>query len=152
MGRHSEYTEAMGDKICEAVSSHTVGIKHLHKMYDWFPDDSAVYNWRNKYPDFDSKYKRAKCKQAELMVEELEDVAGSAGKYLDSDGNERVDGGSVSQKRLICDNRKWMASKLAPKLYGDQKQIDDLKSQNDKMQAEVMVLRAQLDAQNKKDY
>ena len=39
--------------------------------------------------------------------------------YIDEDGNVRVNPDVIARSRLRVDTRKWYASKLAPKIYGD---------------------------------
>lgn len=151
-GRPTKYTEELAEYICNVVATNTGGIKSLCAKYDAMPDDTTISAWRWKYPEFSRCYALAKLKQAEIMVEELEDVASDVKRYHDSEGNERIDSGSVAQQRLRCDNRKWMAAKLIPKLYGDQKQIDDLTKKTEEQQKELHELKAKLEAQAKKDY
>ncbi|MBP9870404.1 MAG: hypothetical protein KBC53_02765, partial [Nitrosomonas sp.] len=48
--------------------------------------------------------------------------------YIDEDGHVIVNGDVVARSRLRVDSRKWLASKLIPRTYGDlAKQADDKK-------------------------
>jgi len=58
----------------------------------------------------------------------------------------------VAWQKLNVNTRQWHASKLAPKIYGDQKQIEELKNKNAEHDAEIKKLRTELDTQNKKEY
>jgi hypothetical protein len=80
--------------------------------------------------------------QAELLAEQIHNISNSVITYHDSEGNERVDSGSVAQARLRVDSIKWHASKLAPKIYGDKKQEEQTSSSDtlNKIQALVVDL------------
>lgn len=55
------------------------------------------------------------------MAEEILEIAdnGENDTYIDEHGNKRTDHDVVARSRLRVDARKWLASKMAPKRYGD---------------------------------
>jgi hypothetical protein len=53
---------------------------------------------------------------------------------------------------LRIDTRKWLASKLLPKQYGDKVIIEQKTEENEKLMSEILELRKKLEAKNKKDY
>ena len=113
----------------------------------------VIREWRRKHPNFNAKYLTAKSFQAELMVEEIDDMLPHEIKtYLDDRGNERIDAPSASLAIAKVNNRKWTAARLAPKRYGDVSQLDTLKGENEELKKEMEELRAQLDQKHKKDY
>ena len=122
-GRPTLYSEELIERICFLTATHPVGLKKLCAMYDDIPEHTTIKRWRWENEQFNSRYAKAKMFQAEMMVEELEDLADEVATYYDEKGNVRIDSGSVAQQRLRCDNRKWTAAKLAPKIYGDRQQI-----------------------------
>ena len=69
------------------------------------PKKTAIYSWLEKYPTFAEKYTRAREKQADLFAAQIVTIADNA-----TDAN---------LARLQMDARKWAASKMAPKKYGD---------------------------------
>lgn len=123
-GRPSTYTEEMGDRICELVATHTCGLDDLCDNYPELPVESTVRLWRFRHPSFSTKYATAKMFQAELLAEQIHKISSTPLMYHDSEGNERVDSGSVALARLRVDSIKWHASKLAPKIYGDKQQTE----------------------------
>jgi len=153
-GRPTKYTEELAQYVCDIVSSHSGGIPTLCKQFPIFPDESTIYLWRMKHEGFSRKYTLAKQAQAEIFAEEIIELSDSAKHctYADKEGNLKVDQGSVAAVKLQVDSRKWLASKLIPKIYGDQKQIDELKGQNDEMLKELLALRAELAEKNKREY
>lgn len=110
------------------------------KEHDFFPSEHVVYEWRSTYPEFSAMYSLAKLKQADLMAEICIDIA---------DGSTRDTWGV---DRLRIDTRKWLASKMLPKTYGDKYILDQKNEENDQLRQEVLELRAKLDAENKKEY
>jgi predicted RNase H-like nuclease (RuvC/YqgF family) len=151
-GRPTTYTDELADKVCDAVASTDEGLDHICAAHDWMPDQSTVYLWRTKHPIFSEKYLKAKALQGEIFAEGTLRIAKQKATYFDGEGNERVDPGHVAWQKLNVNTRQWHASKLAPKIYGDQKQIEELKSKNESMDSEIRALRAELDAKNRKDY
>jgi hypothetical protein len=90
-------------------------------MYDDMPDKSTVNLWRYKHPEFSACYAKAKLVQADLLAEEMMDIADDSSRdaRLDSDGNELINSEFVARSRLKIDTRKFLATKLLPKQYGN---------------------------------
>ena len=68
----------------------------------------------DKYQDFCDKYARARERQADFMAAQTVDIADDTSK-----DNSFAGSVAVARSRLRIDARKWLASKLAPKKYGD---------------------------------
>ena len=66
---------------------------------------ATIMNWQNDYPEFLDQLDRAKAMRAELQAEELIDIC---------DDEE-----DVQRAKLKVETRKWIASKLIPKKFGD---------------------------------
>lgn len=154
MGRPTIYSEELADRICALVATNPVGLPKLCKMFPELPNVDTIKDWRWKKPEFSAKYTEAKRFQAEVMAESTEDVIDDLEQFVfsDKEGATRLDSGLVGKARLLCDTRRWHASKLAPKLYGDQKQIEQLQDNNIRLQQELNELRNQLAEKHKKDY
>lgn len=151
-GRPSLYTPELGDRICELVATNECGLDELCELHDWMPNESSVRLWRFKHLDFSTKYLEAKQQQAQLFAEQTFNIARQKATYIDAEGNERVDQGHVAWQKMNVGLRQWHASKLAPKVYGDQKQIEQLQDSNSKMQQELEALKLELSKKHKKDY
>ena len=152
-GRPTTYTPELGDKICELVATNTCGLDELCDTYDFMPNESSVRLWRFKHVQFSTKYAQAKMFQAELLAEQIHKISSAVLTYHDSEGNERIDSGSVASARLRVDSIKWHASKLAPKIYGDRQTIETTtNTDTDKLKEELSMLRARLDDKNKSSY
>lgn len=82
-------------------------------------------------PEFSEQYARAREAQADKLAEEALQIAddGRSDTYVDGDGNVKTDTEVIQRSKLRVDTRKWLASKMAPKKYGDKVAIggaDDL--------------------------
>lgn len=152
MGRPSLYTDELADYIIRRVATSHLGLRALCESDDKMPDASTINGWKFDKPDFFSRYLVAKQMQAHLLAEDCEEEAYQKYYVEDALGQKRVDPGFTQSQRLIVDTKKWHASKLNPQYFGDKKIVDEIKSQNEDLKAELMALRAQLADKNKKDY
>lgn len=75
---------------------------------------------------FVENYARSRTRQTERFVEELIAIAddGTNDFYADKEGKPLADQENINRSRLRVDTRKWIASKLLPKKYGEQRQGD----------------------------
>jgi hypothetical protein len=158
MGRPTIYSPELAKKICDLVATNTLGYRKLEELYPDLPDESSVRLWRHTYQDFSLQYAQAKATQAELLAEEIIEIADNGrNDWMESSDDEggagwKINGEHINRSRLRIDTRKWHASKLQPKKYGDAKQVEDLTADRDRLKQELQELREQLDAKNKKDY
>lgn len=154
LGRPTDYNDEIADYVCEQVATHDCGLDKIIANDPKMPSSKSVYRWRYKHPLFRQKYALAKMAQADILAEQclsISDDARGDAKLTDS-GEEVVNAEFVARSRLRVDTRKWLASKLMPKQYGDARQIEDLQAQNDNLRAELKELREALEKENKKDY
>ena len=119
MGRPSKYTEEITDDICERLAGgeSLVSICKDENM----PSKSTVFNWLDEHKAFLDKYVRAREAQADHLADEIIAIAddGLNDTYEIEPGVRGVNHDVIARSRLRVDARKWMASKLAPKKYGD---------------------------------
>lgn len=125
-GRPSIYNSELADLICLRIATNQESTHKLCQRYDDMPDTTCIYEWRHKHPEFAHKYAQAKMQQAEIMAEQILDIADDCTKDIryDKDGNETCNTEFVARSRLRVDTRKWLASKLAPKIYGDKSVVE----------------------------
>jgi len=69
------------------------------------------------YPEFLQRYEQAKEESADALADEMLDIADDSERDYTEEG--RVNTEHVQRARLRVDTRKWIASKLKPKKYGD---------------------------------
>lgn len=123
---NSTYSEDLAREICTVVSTSTKGIPALCKIYEHWPNQDTIYQWRWLYPEFADRYMQAKMLQGYLLAEEIISIADddSHDYYIGEDGIAKVDQEAIHRARLRIEARKWLAAKLLPKLYGDRVQTD----------------------------
>ena len=138
-GRPSDYTKEIGDKICEIIATTSFSLARI-SADNGFPHPSSMRRWILKYDDFRSNYARAKLAQANILAEECLEIA-------DNSISE-----NYNADRLRIDTRKWLASKLLPKQYGDRIMLEQKTEENEQLKEELRVLREKLDERNKKEY
>ena len=119
-GRPCEYTQEVGDLICERLSDG----ESLRTICaeDGMPHRATVFRWIAVNDIFRDQYARAREEQAEAMADEIVSIADEGEhKVLEGDGGTIVvyDSTAVARNRLRIDARKWVASKLKPKKYGE---------------------------------
>jgi hypothetical protein len=104
MGRPSDFTPDMGDRICQSLSS-GLSLRQTCQQ-EGIPAMGTVLRWVKDFPAFREQYARAREDLQEFWAEDILSV--SDDPTITSD-----------QKRIMVDSRKWLLSKLAPKKYGD---------------------------------
>lgn len=144
MGRHSEYTEEMADKICLALSSEVIALKTLCDK-DEYPCLTTVYKWLKENPDFAKRYTRAREAQADIMAEDIlriaDDSSGDTETRYNSDGEEYTvqNHEFVNRSKLKIEARKWLAAKLLPKKYSEKFDIDH-KSDGERIVPQIVIM------------
>ncbi len=123
-GRPTRYTTDTASTICSRLA----GGESLRSICrdDTMPSLSTVMGWLfdGEHEEFSQQYARAREVQAEVLADELADIADDRSNDFtkDKDGKAVVDHEHIQRSRLRVDTRKWIASKLLPKRYGDKLQ------------------------------
>jgi len=132
VGRPTEYSEEIALKICAEFSTSSKSLKTICADDD-MPSVRTVLSWlaegdkENGKPEFKAflhSYTRAKQEQADFLTEEMLDIADDGSNDLmtitKGDISYEAENKEVTNRsRLRVDTRKWIASKLKPKKYGD---------------------------------
>lgn len=118
MGRPSMYTQEIADFICERIADGE-SLRNIC-LGDEMPCRSSVFKWLNENKSFSDQYARAREAQADHMADEILAIADETDRdTIDTEGGERANNEWIARSRLRVDARKWLASKMAPKKYGD---------------------------------
>lgn len=127
-GRPSDYTPELASDICAqlAVGNSLRTVCSDESM----PCLSTIFSWFRKYPEFLQQYEKAKEESADALAEEMLDIADDGTN--DWQERQNKDGSTyialnpehVQRSRLRVDTRKWIASKLKPKKYGDKTAVE----------------------------
>lgn len=129
-GRPTLYSQEIADKICEEISTTNKSLRSICKELEI--STMTVLRWLSdpEKEDFCLHYARAKEEQADHLAEEILEIADDSSRddktIYDKAGNaitvENTEWTKRSQLRV--DARKWIASKLKPKKYGDKLQTE----------------------------
>jgi hypothetical protein len=101
------FSQAIFDTICERLSNGE-SLRGICRD-DGMPQLSTVWRWMVDNEERRNQYMRAREEQADTLADEIVAIADNAT--------------DAQIARLQVDARKWFASKVAPKKYGDKTDI-----------------------------
>ena len=107
-GRPSTFSPEIAAIICERLAEGE-SLRKITSDSD-MPSMYTVYYWIGQQAEFANQYAHARADQADTLADEILHIA-------DTDPD-------ASKARVRVDARKWVASKLKPKKYGDFKHLD----------------------------
>ena len=150
--RYITYNSEIAKEICDELSTSIKGITELCYENPHWPTFKNVYRWMHAHEDFRQAYARAKAFQVELLVEEALKSAFRKDEdtIIDGNGNQKCDHEWVSRSRLKIDTIKWIACKLAPRVYGERIQVENTNPNDDPQIINARKVVHQL-MQDKKD-
>lgn len=146
MARPTKFTQELADKICETIATTSKSLRVICNANDI--STSTLLKWLSENEDFSIQYARAKQMQAELFVDEIIEIAdetsndtiyqsiGGGENDEDSFTVERENKEWIKRSQIRIDARKWIASKLLPKKYGNN---IDVTSGGDKVESTTIV-------------
>lgn len=119
--RPSLYSTTVAEEICSTIATTSKGIKRLCKEISHWPSHDTIYNWLNKHEEFSDLYARAKKNQIEVLVDEILEISDDAtlDNIKNDDGKILISHANINRAKLRIDTRKWLASKLIPRVYGN---------------------------------
>ena len=128
-GRPEIYSKEIADQICEEIATSTKSLRTICAQ-EGMPSVRTVLRWLREDKDgFCAQYARAKEEQADFMVEEMIDIADDGSNDLmtitKGDASYEMENKEVTNRsKLRVHTRKWIASKLKAKKYGDKVDIE----------------------------
>ena len=126
-GRKSEYTQEIADEICRKLADGE-SLRSVCRS-EGMPPESTVRLWAlDDREGFAAQYTRAREIGYHSMADELLEIADDAtNDWMERNGEEsegwQLNGEHVQRSRIRLDTRKWMLSKVLPKVYGDKHEI-----------------------------
>lgn len=123
-GRPTIYSPELAARICAELACGR-SLRSVCRADD-MPGLETVFRWLREKPEFRDQYEQAKNESADALFEEMLDIADDGTndwmQIHDKDGENigwKLNGENVQRSRLRVDVRKWAASKLKPKKYGE---------------------------------
>lgn len=122
-GRPTDYSAELADEICERMS----GGESLRTICnaDEMPNRATVFRWLAKHEEFATIYARACEVRAEVLADEILDIADDGSndwiERKNADGENigyRENGEAIRRSQLRVASRQWVAEKMLPKKYG----------------------------------
>lgn len=116
-GRPTEYSIDMAITICDLTAQSNMSLKSICENIGI--GMSSVFRWLLVQDEFRKMYAIAKEAQADYLAEEIIEIADDRSR----DDTPFSGANHVQRARLQVDARKWIASKLKPRKYGDKVDI-----------------------------
>jgi hypothetical protein len=125
MGKPSDFDESLLVKILQDIANGKT-VKAACEDNDG-PDVSTLRRWT--YDDtegFAARFTRARELGIHAMIDECIEISDETSRdtVAGKDGEEVANHEWISRSRLRVDTRKWLASKIVPKIYGDKVQTE----------------------------
>ncbi len=128
VGRPSKYTPELCERLCELIATTDRGLRSICKELE--VNTSTVIRWLQDEtkPEFRTQYARAREDQADFLAEQIIEIADDGTNdfmtITKGDQEYTVENKEwTSRSKLRVEARKWIASKLKPKKYGDKLDI-----------------------------
>lgn len=119
-GRPTKYSDKLADRICQKIAE-GYSVRSICKEKDMV-SMQTLFRWLRENDKFREQYVRACEERSYAQAEEIIDIADNA----TNDYMEKLEGDgyifnseNVQRSRLRIDTRKWLMSKMNPKVYGD---------------------------------
>lgn len=118
------YSDGLLASILDRVANGE-SLSSVCDAYD-MPSRKSFFQWVKDNPEIQAKYEFAIQMRADKLAEDIIQIAddGLNDTYKDENGNTRTDQDVIARSRLRVDARKWLASKMAPKKYGDRSESE----------------------------
>lgn len=129
IGRPTKYRESVARAIClRLMMGQSLNEVCRDSRY---PSKPTVFAWLHKYEAFLNQYRHAREVQQEHHLDEIMEIADDASndwmERHDKEGESigwQLNGEHVNRSKLRIDTRKWVMERMAPKTFGDKKQLE----------------------------
>lgn len=112
-GRPTDYSHELAVRICDEITISHEGLQEICDKNEDFPaQETTVYKWMRKYPEFRQLYLEAKELQGVVFSNHVMRIVLNCPEINES----------IAKANLILRTAQWHLSKLAPKQFGDKKE------------------------------
>ena len=137
------YSEEEKIKIFNDICDLIINGKSLRtalKIIDNPISGSTFFEWIRSDGEKSKQYARATEERAELMFEDMFDIADdSTDDFIQTEGGRKLNSENIQRSKLRVDTRRWALSKMQPKKYGDKL---DITSDGEKIEHQQIPLTA----------
>lgn len=137
-----KYSKKIGDLICKRLSQgeplsaicKSKGLPHYETVMNWVREGNQE-GGKEEYKEFAYNYAHARENQAHYYADQLHTIISDQSRYylkdingdlvIDEHGNPKLDPFYRDRIRVESDNLKWIAARLAPKVYGKPVNVSD---------------------------
>ena len=116
MAYSEEQRQEIFDSICDIIISGKSLRTALSKVK---LSSQTFFVWIREDEIMSKQYAQATVERAELMFEDMLDIADKAPRLTNTKFGTTVDTGDIQHKKVKIDTRKWALSKMNPKKYGN---------------------------------
>ena len=119
------YNRKLAALICERIATTPQSMLQICEAPD-MPGIATFFRWLRDYPEFREMYVIAKQEQVEILIEECFDIIDDASHdtIVTKDGRTILNPVAVQRAKLQVNFRQWIASKLLPRKYGNNAQLE----------------------------
>lgn len=104
------YSQEVADRICEQMSD-GLSLRTICQQAG-MPARVNIWRWRRTNDEFRDQFDAARREGAHALADDMQQIA--------DDPND-----DPNSRRIRVDTRKWIASKMLPKVYGDKVAVTD---------------------------
>jgi transposase-like protein len=115
----AKFSIELFDAICNQIATSSKSLRSICKEHGAAP--STFFKWVQDDKILLDKYTRAREQQADYLADEIIEIS----DHSEEDHTAFTGANVVNRDRLRVEARKWVASKLKPKKYGDKVEVDN---------------------------
>ena len=117
------FTQEVADSVLELLAE---GNSLRKAAKEAGTSEGTVYRWLDMNPQFAEEYARVRACAYRMLADEIIEISDETeveAKYQGDDVKLDLSATAVARNRLRVDARKWMLSKMLPKVYGDKLEL-----------------------------
>ena len=132
--------EAITEFVCSELALGK-SLRSILDADDKLPSASTFLNWIGADSFLAEQYAHARQLAYELLADEIVSIADENYTTDEHGVRERLSSEAIQRNRLRVDTRKWMLSKMLPKVYGDKIQTEHTGKDGGPIQLQAVDLR-----------
>lgn len=117
------FNQVAADAVCDLIRDGK-SLRAACRELELAP--STILLWSKENKEFSEQYARAREVGYKLLADEIIDIADEKEVQVRYDGEDTIldlSPTAIARNRLRVDTRKWMLSKMLPKIYGDKLEL-----------------------------